>query len=216
MLAHNNGSEAEVALQERKIALLREQRELTNAGQIRQAAADTRADQDRASKEFATTLNNDLKSAFSAAFRDTGGDPLKAFGDALENVMYTRAATALADALAEAALQQVGTSALGSGGGGIGDFFSNLFSFDGGGSTGSGPRSGGLDGKGGFMAMLHPQETVVDHTKGQSAGGAVVINQTVHIDSRSDQATIMAAMHRAKEMAKAEILQSRQRGGAFA
>jgi hypothetical protein len=39
--------------------------------------------------------------------------------------------------------------------------------FDGGGFTGSAPRSGGLDGKGGFMAMLHPQETVVDHTKGQ-------------------------------------------------
>jgi hypothetical protein len=32
--------------------------------------------------------------------------------------------------------------------------------FDGGGYTGSGPRSGGLDGKGGFMAMLHPRETV--------------------------------------------------------
>ena len=215
MLANNNGSVAEIALQERKIALLREQRELTNAGQIRQAAADTRADQDRASKEFATTLNNDLKGAFSAAFRDTK-DPLKAFGDALENVMYTRAATALADALAEAALQQVGTNAM-SGAGGIGDFLSSLFSFDGGGSTGSGPRSGGLDGKGGFMALLHPQETVVDHTRGQTGmGGGVTIVQNINIDSRSDTATIMAAMHQAKEMAKAEILQSRARGGAFA
>lgn len=44
-------------------------------------------------------------------------------------------------------------------------------SFDGGGFTGYGPRTGGLDGKGGFMAMLHPRETVVDHTKGQSMGG---------------------------------------------
>jgi tape measure domain-containing protein len=51
-------------------------------------------------------------------------------------------------------------------------------SFEGGGYTGSGPRSGGLDGKGGFMAMMHPQETVVDHTKGQSTGGGsgTVIN----------------------------------------
>jgi len=44
-------------------------------------------------------------------------------------------------------------------------------------------RAGGLDGKGGFMAMLHPQETVVDHTKGQQAGGGrpvvININQTV-------------------------------------
>ncbi|NSZ73349.1 hypothetical protein G6L74_06275 [Agrobacterium tumefaciens] len=42
-------------------------------------------------------------------------------------------------------------------------------SFDGGGYTGSGSRSGGLDGKGGFWAMMHPDETVIDHTKGQSA-----------------------------------------------
>jgi len=40
-----------------------------------------------------------------------------------------------------------------------------LPSFDGGGYTGSGSRSGGMDGSGGFMAMLHPRETVVDHTR---------------------------------------------------
>ncbi|NSX90146.1 hypothetical protein [Agrobacterium tumefaciens] len=82
---------------------------------------------------------------------------------------------------------------MGSGGGG-GGFLSSLFgglfggstggfaklpsvgpvpiarpSFDGGGYTGSGSRSGGLDGKGGFWAMMHPDETVIDHTKGQSA-----------------------------------------------
>ena len=38
-------------------------------------------------------------------------------------------------------------------------------SFDGGGYTGGGSRSGGVDGKGGFPAILHPQETVIDHTK---------------------------------------------------
>ncbi|WP_411975918.1 tape measure protein [Sulfitobacter faviae] len=42
----------------------------------------------------------------------------------------------------------------------------NVPSFAGGGYTGNAPRSGGLDGKGGFMAMLHPQETVTDHTQG--------------------------------------------------
>lgn len=56
----------------------------------------------------------------------------------------------------------------GKGSGIVGFLSSSLLSFDGGGSTGSGSRSGGLDGKGGFMAMLHPQETVVDHTKGQN------------------------------------------------
>ena len=45
-------------------------------------------------------------------------------------------------------------------------------SFAGGGYTGSGPRSGGMDGRGGFPAILHPNETVVDHTRG-GAGGMV-------------------------------------------
>lgn len=48
--------------------------------------------------------------------------------------------------------------------------------FEGGGYTGPGARTGGLDGKGGFMAMLHPNETVVDHTKGQSVGGPVNVS----------------------------------------
>jgi len=48
-------------------------------------------------------------------------------------------------------------------------------SFEGGGFTGRGARAGGLDGKGGQMAMLHPNESVIDHTKGQ-AGGITIIN----------------------------------------
>ena len=48
-------------------------------------------------------------------------------------------------------------------------------SFDGGGWTGDGSRSGGLDGKGGFLAMMHPREQVSDTTKGQGAGGISVI-----------------------------------------
>lgn len=46
-------------------------------------------------------------------------------------------------------------------------------SFAGGGDTGMGARSGGLDGQGGFMAMIHPQETVLDRSKGQAHGGVV-------------------------------------------
>jgi hypothetical protein len=48
-------------------------------------------------------------------------------------------------------------------------------SFAGGGYTGNGPRSGGLDGQGGFMAMVHPQEQVIDLQRPPSrtsAGGA--------------------------------------------
>lgn len=57
----------------------------------------------------------------------------------------------------------------------------NPFSYAGGGYTGAGSRSGGMDGKGGFPAILHPNETVVDHSAGQGMGGNVtlnIINQT--------------------------------------
>jgi len=49
-------------------------------------------------------------------------------------------------------------------GGGVGAAGS-FVSFDGGGFTGLGARAGGMDGKGGFPAILHPNETVTDHTK---------------------------------------------------
>jgi hypothetical protein len=51
------------------------------------------------------------------------------------------------------------------------DFGSMFGSGEGGAFTGSGNRSGGMDGRGGFPMMVHPNETVVDHTKGQSLGG---------------------------------------------
>jgi hypothetical protein len=61
-------------------------------------------------------------------------------------------------------------------------------SFDGGGFTGSGSRSGGIDGKGGFPAVLHPNETVVDHTKGQGGmGGITIIN---NIDAKGADASV--------------------------
>lgn len=60
-------------------------------------------------------------------------------------------------------------------------------SFDGGGFTGSGSRSGGMDGKGGFMAMVHPNETILDHTKGQGMGGNVTVNVVESRDKAGTQ-----------------------------
>ena len=37
--------------------------------------------------------------------------------------------------------------------------------YEGGGHTGYGPRTGGLDNKGGFAAILHPQERIIDETR---------------------------------------------------
>jgi hypothetical protein len=49
-------------------------------------------------------------------------------------------------------------------------------SFEGGGFTGFGARAGGLDGKGGRMALIHPNETILDHTKGQGQGITIINN----------------------------------------
>jgi len=82
----------------------------------------------------------------------------------------------------------------GSGTEGSANFIGPMPSYDGGGYTGSGARSGGRDGKGGFLALLHPNESVVDHTKGGllggrsegSGGGNVTVNV---VNNSSAQAT---------------------------
>ena len=95
----------------------------------------------------------------------------------------------------------------------------NLLNLDGGGYTGSGPRSGGLDGKGGFMAMLHPRETVVDHTKGQGVGGdTITVNQNINVTTGVQQtvrAEVMGLMPQIAEASKAAVLDAKRRGGAF-
>ena len=107
----------------------------------------------------------------------------------------------IADTLTDDVLDsifQVNNAAGGSGGGLFGGLLSGVFgggakadpwagmrmpSFDGGGHTGMGARTGGLDGKGGFLAMMHPRETVTDHTRpGSSSGGSQLV--TVKSDVR--------------------------------
>ncbi len=89
-------------------------------------------------------------------------------------------------------------------------------SFEGGGFTGRGSRSGGVDGKGGFNAILHPNETVIDHTKG--GGQGLVVNQTINI-STGVQQTVRAEMQnllpQIQEAAKGAVLAERRRGGGY-
>ena len=89
--------------------------------------------------------------------------------------------------------------------------------FAGGGYTGNGPRAGGLDGKGGFMAMLHPRETVTDHTKG-SGGGQVVVNQTINVSTGVQQTVrteIKQLMPQIAESAKSAVVDAKRRGGSY-
>ena len=61
-----------------------------------------------------------------------------------------------------------------------------LPSFAGGGWTGNQPRTGGLDGKGGFLAMMHPREQVRDMRK---PGGWSAQEVRAHITVGVDQQT---------------------------
>tara|TARA_R110002072_G_scaffold133546_3_gene274070 strand:+ start:1919 stop:3745 length:1827 start_codon:yes stop_codon:yes gene_type:complete len=88
-------------------------------------------------------------------------------------------------------------------------------SFDGGGFTGNGSRSGGVDGKGGFPAILHPRETIVDHTKGQ-AGGITIVN---NIDAKGADAGIEMKIRNAMQQSSQQTIASIQdlmRRGRFA
>tara|TARA_R110002126_G_scaffold25490_1_gene87077 strand:- start:5317 stop:7899 length:2583 start_codon:yes stop_codon:yes gene_type:complete len=82
-------------------------------------------------------------------------------------------ATAWAPAAAAVSLATFGGNAVGANIGMSSSFAlaKGLSSFEGGGFTGSGSRSGGVDGKGGFHAILHPNETVIDHTKSKNKSG---------------------------------------------
>lgn len=58
-------------------------------------------------------------------------------------------------------------------------------SFEGGGWTGDAPRSGGLDGRGGYLAMVHPREKIRDTTKGgdgQGQGGGQSLSVGISFD----------------------------------
>jgi len=99
-------------------------------------------------------------------------DGTKSASDAMEDFARSIARAALqATLLGQGPLAGLfGTSNPAGGVGGIlGAVFGGFRSFDGSGYTGMAPRVGGVDGKGGFPALLHPNETVIDHSKGRVA-----------------------------------------------
>lgn len=115
------GGEAEAAQIERRINLRLRERALTEAQGTRQVQLEA----DQLSKEAAQTLNADVKSALSNAFRDSK-NPAQSFATGLGNVIYTRLTNSVASALADGL---VGTGAPGSSGGLLGSLASSFLSF---------------------------------------------------------------------------------------
>ena len=87
---------------------------------------------------------------------------------------------------------------------------------DGGGYTGMGARAGGIDGKGGFPAILHPNESIIDHSKGQSMG--VTVQQTINI-STGVQSTVRSELvqllPQIAAVTRSSVADARLRGGSF-
>lgn len=165
-----------------------------------QAGAEVQSQSLENNESLARSLGSAFESTFMQAIKDGGnlGDILQKLG---EDLAYMIVQQQFIKPIA---------NALGSGLGG-------LFSFDGGGYTGTGTRSGGVDGKGGFYAVLHPNETVLDHTKGQqvaSGGRNVMINQTFNFGGSNDRNQVLGAAQLGAVMAKQQLIDDQRRGRA--
>jgi tape measure domain-containing protein len=97
-------------------------------------------------------------------------------------------------------------------------------SFAGGGYTGNAPRAGGVDGQGGFPAILHPRETVIDHTRAISRQGAATpasapVSVTVNVDA-SGNSQVSGDQNKGAQLGRAianaveqELVRHKRQGG---
>jgi hypothetical protein len=169
----------------------------------------------QAAERMQDALGDQLFNALDGRFDD--------IGDAFSNMIKRMVAESLSADIMNALFGAVRTSSTGvnsRGGGWLGDIGSAILgsflpSFAGGGHTGYGPRSGGLDGQGGFFAMLHPRENVVDHAKGGGMA-APIINIYNTIGSVASQADVVAGMQQTRAQIMGELQRSRAYGGVAA
>ena len=97
----------------------------------------------------------DGTSTVQEAFADMFANIGKAFIDMAAQMLAQKAVLMLLSAFMPGG--NTGVSAA------VGAGWPGNLNYAGGGYTGNAPRTGGVDGRGGFPAILHPQETVVDH-----------------------------------------------------
>ena len=117
-------------------------------------------------KKTQQSISQGMSSSFKSLL-----DESKSFGEATRDILGS-----ILNNVINILMTPIFNNIAGSLAGGIMGGLGNIgASFDGGGFTGAGVRAGGMDGKGGKLAMVHPNETVVDHTKGQSVGGNTVV-----------------------------------------
>lgn len=239
------GAEAQAAEAERRTGHIADDRERLEARlQVerefveRRAAILAQADQQSAgsrqlvemrfAKDTALVTREETRNALAAAFRDTKS-PIKAFGDALGNIIFQRVTTSLADALLNSAFG----SGTGFGGGLLGSLwgavsgnpFSALVGASGFGDYNAvaaiaGQRAGGGPVDAGKTYLVGEQgpellrmggqggRIVPNSALGGQAGHTVIINQTLNVGDGVTYNQVAAAARRAKDEAVAEIHQT--------
>lgn len=88
-----------------------------------------------------------------------------------------------------------------------------IASFEGGGSLAPGPRTGGIDGRGGKLIVAHPGEKIIDPVAGQRVGGEASVTVNVHnytgsqveVRERDDGKTLDVIVKKARDMVAQEI-----------
>lgn len=168
----------------------------------------------RASERIQDALGDTLVNVLDGDF--------KSIGDSFTQLLKRMAAEAAAAQIMDGLFGAIDPTSKKRGGGALGDFGKTLLSFlpsfDGGGYTGPGARTGGLDGKGGYLAMLHPRERVIDETKGQSAGAAqsITININATVGNVASQQDVVAGMQTVRAQILGDLQRSARYGGALA
>lgn len=155
------------------------------------------------------SIADELGLTFSSAFEDAviGG---KSFSEVLKGIEKD---------IARIIIRKSVTEPLGNAISGIfsGINWGSIFNFGGGKASGGAVYPGQY-----YVVGENGPEVLLPNTAGTVVpnnalgGGGVTIVQNISVDSRSDRASILAAMSQAKDMAKAEILNSMQRGGTYA
>ena len=157
--------------------------------------SDELSDEAKRIKDVFDDMSKSISGALSTAFKGLL-DRTKSVKDVAIN-LFTSILDKLTETMLNPLWEQIGnqlsTSLIGTpgstgfSGGLLSGIFTGLFgSFAGGGSTGKGARAGGLDGRGGRLAMVHPNETIYDHTRhqGPEQGGT---NLEVHIHENASE-----------------------------
>ena len=175
---------------------------------------------------LANTVQSELATAMSdsiVGLIENTKTAQEAFSEMFKNIgkaFISMASQMIAKALVMKALGILQSAFGGAPAGGIGAgaFAIGKASFEGGGYTGDGPRAGGLDGRGGYLAMVHPNETVIDHQSAMSrysgpnsSGGGM---RTIRFESTVINNVEYVTTEQAMEMSRQAADDGAKRGAA--